>query len=624
MVDGATSGSQLRLLTCGSVNDGKSTLIGRILLDTKQLFDDQLGALVRESKTHGTTGADLDLALLVDGLEVEREQGITIDVAHRYAATPRRSFIIADTPGHEQYTRNMVSGASNAELAIILVDARQGMLKQTRRHATICGLLGVRHVVLAVNKMDLVGFRQAVFDGICGEFDTFAGELDFVSVVAVPMSARFGDNVVHRSSIMPWYQGPTLIGHLETVDVSTDLAARPFRMAVQLVTRPNSDFRGYVGTIASGIVRPGDDVVVAASGKASRIVRLVGADGETDHARPGDAVTIVLADEIDVSRGDLLAAPNARPPVADQFAAHLVWMSEQALLPGRQYMMRIGTRWIRATVTQLKYLLNVESHEHLAAGQLGLNDIGVANIATESPIAFDAYAENAATGAFILVDRETNATAAAGMIQHPLRRATNVHPETSLVDTQARAGMKGQKPLCIWFTGLSGSGKSTIAKSLEAKLCRMGRHTHLVDGDNLRHGLNRDLGFTEKDRVENIRRAAEVARLMTDAGLIVICCFISPYKADREVARSLFKSGDFIEVFVDTPLDECIRRDPKGLYAKALKGEIPNFTGIGSPYQRPDNAEVVLPFEHGSEGGLAALEARISRLVAQIIEIVKP
>jgi bifunctional enzyme CysN/CysC len=586
--------SLLRFLTCGSVDDGKSTLIGRLLYDTKLIFEDQLAALERDSKMHGTVGDDIDFALLVDGLEAEREQGITIDVAYRFFATAKRKFIVADTPGHVQYTRNMATGASTADLAVVLVDARSGVLPQTRRHSFIASLLGIRHVVLAVNKIDLVGYDRGVFDSIAAEYAAFARDLGFASLVAIPLSARHGDNVIERSPNTPWYEGPTLLSHLEDVVVDDVAAGRPFRFPVQYVNRPNLDFRGFAGTVASGRVAQGDQVVVAKSGKASRVKRIVTADGDLAAAVAGQAVTIVLEDEVEVSRGNMLVAPDARPHVADQFTATIVWFDEHPLLPGRTYILRTETDQTNASVTELKHRIDVNSFAHEAAKSLDLNEIGSCNLSTQQPIAFDNYADDRATGAFILIDRMTNRTVAAGMIQHPLRRASNVHWQALDVDKQARAALKHQKPAVLWFTGLSGSGKSTIANALEAQLHRTGRHTYMLDGDNIRHGLNRDLGFTEEDRVENIRRVAEVARLMADAGLVVLVSFISPFRAERRMARELMAEGEFVEIFVDTPFEECARRDPKGLYAKALRGEIKNFTGVDSPYEAPEAAEVHL------------------------------
>ncbi|MEP9397137.1 sulfate adenylyltransferase subunit CysN [Mesorhizobium sp. KR2-14] len=586
--------SLLRFLTCGSVDDGKSTLIGRLLSDTKQIFEDQLATLERDSRRHGTTGDDIDFALLVDGLEAEREQGITIDVAYRFFSTPKRKFIVADTPGHEQYTRNMATGASTADLAIVLVDARQGVLRQTRRHSIIASLLGIRHIVLAVNKIDLVGFDRAVFEQIVAEYMAFSKDLGFASVVAIPMSARFGDNVSRRSGETGWYAGPTLIEHLETIDVEQDACQKPFRFPVQYVNRPNLDFRGFAGTIASGSIAQGDEIVVAKSGKVSRVKRIVVSGGDLAQAVEGQAVTLVLEDEVEVSRGNLLVATTARPHVADQFAANIVWFDEQALLPGRSYILRTETDQASATVTELKYRLDVNDFGHVAAKSLEMNEVGVCTISTQQPVAFDAFAENRATGAFILIDRLTNATVGAGMIKHALRRADNIHWQSLDVTKDARAAAKQQKPAVLWFTGLSGSGKSTIANLLEKKLHASGRHTYVLDGDNVRHGLNRDLGFSEADRVENIRRVAQVARLMADAGLIVLVSFISPFRAERRMARKLMGEGEFIEVFVDTPFEECASRDPKGLYGRALSGEIKNFTGLDSPYETPENPEIHL------------------------------
>jgi bifunctional enzyme CysN/CysC len=586
--------SLLRFLTCGSVDDGKSTLIGRLLSDTKQIFEDQLAALERDSRKHGTTGEDVDFALLVDGLEAEREQGITIDVAYRFFATPKRKFIVADTPGHEQYTRNMATGASTADLAIVLIDARQGVLRQTRRHSIIASLLGIRHIVLAVNKIDLVGFDRVTFDRIVAEYRDFARDLGFESIAPIPMSARYGDNVSMRSERLAWYQGPTLIEHLETVPVDSASAEQPFRFPVQYVNRPNLDFRGFAGTVSSGSVSRGDEVVVAKSGRSARVKRIVSYGGDLQKAVAGQAVTLVLDEEVEVSRGNVLVQPDARPQVSDQFAANLVWFDEQALLPGRSYILRTETDEASATVTELKHRLNINDFAEEAAKSLEMNEVGVVNISTRTPLVFDAFAENRSTGAFILIDRITNATVGAGMIQHALRRAENIHWQSLDVDKRARSDMKHQRPAVFWFTGLSGSGKSTIANLLEKKLAATGRHTYLLDGDNVRHGLNRDLGFTDADRVENIRRVAEVAKLMADAGLIVLVSFISPFRAERRLARELMAGGEFVEVFVDTPFDECARRDPKGLYARALRGEIKNFTGVDSPYEPPENPEIRL------------------------------
>ena len=586
--------SLLRFLTCGSVDDGKSTLIGRLLYDTKLLFEDQLSALEKDSKKHGTTGDDIDFALLVDGLEAEREQGITIDVAYRFFATDKRKFIVADTPGHEQYTRNMATGASNSELAVILIDARKGVLTQTRRHAYIASLLGIRHVVLAVNKIDLVDYSQEVFDRIVADFTAFAAQLEFASQVPIPLSARFGDNVIARSANMPWYAGASLLEHLETVEVEAALAEKPFRMPVQWVNRPNLDFRGFSGTVASGRVRPQDPVVVAGSGRTTRISRIVTTDGDLEEAVAGQAVTLTLADEVDVSRGDILAPASQRPEVSDQFSAHLLWMAEDEMLPGRQYLLKIGTRTLPATVTELKHKIDVNTLDHSAAKILALNEVGYGNLSLAQPIAFDPYVENRDTGGFILIDRFNNNTVGAGMIDFGLRRATNVHWQALDVNKSVRAEAKSQKPVVLWFTGLSGSGKSTIANLVERQLVAQGQHTYLLDGDNVRHGLNRDLGFTDADRVENIRRVGEVAKLFVDSGLIVLVSFISPFRSERRMARELLQPGEFVEVFVDTPLEVCMQRDPKGLYEKARAGQIKNFTGIDSPYEAPEAPEITL------------------------------
>ena len=592
---GETGKTLLRFLTCGSVDDGKSTLIGRLLYDSKLIFEDTLVTLERDSKRHGTAGEDIDFALLVDGLEAERQQGITIDVAYRFFTTKKRSFIVADTPGHEQYTRNMATGASNCDVAIILIDARKGVLTQTKRHSYICSLLGVKHVVLAVNKIDLMNYDEDVFDRIVSDYRAFAQTLGFLSLTPIPMSARFGDNVTIRSERMPWYPGPTLIEHLEEIDVASDRAAQPFRFPVQWVNRPDLDFRGFSGTIVGGSVRPGDKIVVAASGKTSTVERIVTYDGDLAYAEAGDAVTLTLADEVDIARGDLLAQPDARPEVADQFAANLLWMAEEPMLPGRQYLMRIGTQYVPTRVTALKHKIDVDTLEHLAGRTLALNEIGVCNFASTTQVAFDPYDESRDTGAFILIDRYTNATVGAGMISFGLRRASNIHRHAALVSRAERETLNGHKPAVLWFTGLSGSGKSTIANLVERQLYQMGVRTFLLDGDNVRHGLNRDLGFADADRVENIRRVGEVAKLFVEAGLVVICSFISPFRAERRMLRELLPEGDFIEIFVDTPLEDCIQRDPKGLYAKALKGEIANFTGVTSPYETPQNPELTLP-----------------------------
>jgi bifunctional enzyme CysN/CysC len=592
--DQGQSKDLLRFLTCGSVDDGKSTLIGRLLHDSKLVFEDQLSTLAKDSVRYGTTGDDIDLALLVDGLEAEREQGITIDVAYRFFTTAKRSFIVADTPGHEQYTRNMATGASNADLAILLIDARKGVLVQTRRHSLICSLLGLRHVVLAVNKIDLVSYQADAFERIVAEYRRFASELGFASIVSIPISARHGDNITRLSDKTPWYHGPSLLDYLETIDVAGETTEKPFRFPVQWVNRPNLDFRGYAGTVASGTINAGDPIAVAGSGQTSRVKQLLAYEGSQASARAGDAITITLADEIDIARGDLLVSPTSRPEVSDQFAAHIIWMSDHALMPGRSYLARIGTKTTPITVTGIKYKIDITTREHLAAHTLDLNDIGFCNLSTGTPVAFDPYLQNRKTGSFILIDRLTNHTLGAGMIAFGLRRGTNIHWQATLLGKAERAVQKHQRPAIVWLTGLSGAGKSTIANIVERQLHAAGHHTMLLDGDNLRHGLSRDLGFTEADRVENIRRAGEVAKLLVDAGLIVLCSFISPYRAEREMVRRLVSDGEFIEVFVDTPIDECARRDPKGLYAKAKAGTIKNFTGFDAPYEAPENPEVHL------------------------------
>ena len=584
----------LRFLTCGSVDDGKSTLIGRLLFDTKLVLEDQLASLKKDSKKHGTTGEDIDLALLVDGLEAEREQGITIDVAYRFFATEKRKFIVADTPGHEQYTRNMATGASNADLAVILIDARKGVLTQTRRHSFIASLLGIRHVVLAINKIDLVGYSQEVFDAVVREFASFAAELGFQSCVAIPLSARFGDNVIERSAHTPWFEGPTLIEHLETVDVARDEAAKPFRMPVQWVNRPDLDFRGYSGTVAGGRVAVGDTIVVAGSGRASQVKSIVTFDGTREEAVSGEAVTLTLVDEVDISRGDVLAAADHRPEVADQFSAHLIWMHEDKLIPNRSYLLKLGTRTVGAGITDIKHRVDVNTFEKLAAKSLGLNEVGVVNIRLSEPIAFEPYAENRTGGAFILIDRLTNLTVGAGTVEFGLRRATNIHWQALDVTKDSRARLKNQKPALLWFTGLSGAGKSTIANLVEKRLSFMSKHTFLLDGDNVRHGLNSDLGFSDAARVENIRRVGETAKLMVDAGLIVLASFISPFRAERDLARAMLEPGEFVEIHVATPLAIAEARDPKGLYKRAREGQIPHFTGVSSPYEPPQQPELTL------------------------------
>jgi len=584
--------SLLRFLTCGSVDDGKSTLIGRLLYDSKMIFEDQLAALEADSKRLGTQGGEIDFALLVDGLAAEREQGITIDVAYRFFSTDKRKFIVADTPGHEQYTRNMVTGASTADAAVILIDARKGVLTQTRRHSYLVKLLGIRHVVLAINKMDLVDWSREVFDAIVGEYRDFARQIGLDAFTAIPMSALKGDNITEPSAKTPWYEGPPLMRWLEEAPVEDDLREKPFRMPVQWVNRPNLDFRGFSGLIASGVVRPGDKIKALPSGRESTVERIVTFRGDLDEAVAGQSVTLTLADEIDVSRGDVLATSDNPPAVADQFEATVVWFDDEALLPGRSYLMKIGARTLAAQVTEPKYKVNVNTLEHLAAKRLDLNEIGVVNISTDAPIAFDAYAENKDLGGFILIDRISNRTVGAGLLHFALRRSQNIHWQALDVHKPARAAQKGQSPKVLWFTGLSGAGKSTIANLVEKKLFADGRHTYLLDGDNVRHGLNKDLGFTDEDRVENIRRVAEVAKLMADAGLIVLVSFISPFRSERRMARDLMAEGEFVEVFVDTPLAVAEGRDVKGLYKKARNGELKNFTGVDSPYEPPEHAEI--------------------------------
>jgi len=605
----------LRFITCGSVDDGKSTLIGRLLYDSKMLFEDQLASLSKESKVFGTTGGDLDLALLVDGLQAEREQGITIDVAYRFFTTDRRKFIVADTPGHEQYTRNMATGASTADLAVLLVDARYGVQTQTRRHSYIVSLLGIRTVVVAINKMDLVGYSQQAFDAIVAEYQTFAAQLGFEQIACIPMSALKGENVTAASDAMPWYTGPALLPFLETVQVDKDVSNRPFRLPVQWVNRPNLDFRGYAGTIAAGTVKPGDSITVLPSGRSSTVTRVVTMDGDLPQGVAGQAVTLTLADEIDISRGDVLVSSEAPASVSDQVAAHLVWMSDTALLPGRQYLLRVGTAQVAASVSEIKHKINVNTLEHQAAKKLELNEVGYCNLALDHAIAFDPYKECRDTGSFILIDRFTNATVGAGMIDFGLRRASNIHWQKLEIGKQARAALKGQKPCVLWFTGLSGAGKSTVANLVEKKLHALGHHTTTLDGDNVRHGLNKDLGFTAEDRVENIRRVGEVSKLMVEAGLIVLVSFISPFRSERRMAREMVETAEFLEVFVDTPLEICEQRDPKGLYAKARRGEIKNFTGIDSPYEAPEAAEI-----HLQPTAEVSAEEMADQVVAQMRE----
>ena len=586
--------SLLRFITCGSVDDGKSTLIGRLLYESKLVFEDQLAALEADSRKVGTQGDNLDFALLVDGLAAEREQGITIDVAYRFFSTEKRKFIVADTPGHEQYTRIMVTGASTADLAIILLDARKGVLTQTRRHSYIVSLLGIRHVVVAINKMDLVDYSQARYDEIVASYHEFAAQIGLTGIVSIPMSALCGENITSQSTAMAWYQGPSLMQHLEEVVVEEDLRGLPFRLPVQWVNRPNSEFRGFAGLVASGQASAGDRIRVLPSGQEALIARIVSYDGDLPSASAGQSITLTLDREIDVSRGDVLVAADRPASVADQFQATLIWMHEEPLLPGRAYLMKIGPRTVTATITSPRYKVNVNTLEQLAAKQLELNEIGVCNLSLDRSIAFDAYSENRETGGFILIDRLSNDTVGAGLLQFALRRADNIHWQALDVNKQARATLKGQKGCVLWFTGLSGSGKSTIANLVEKRLHAMGRHTYLLDGDNVRHGLNKDLGFTDADRVENIRRVAEVSRLMVDAGLITLVSFISPFRAERQLARDLVLEGEFIEVFVDTPLAEAEKRDPKGLYKKARRGELKHFTGIDSPYEAPERPELRL------------------------------
>lgn len=586
--------SLLRFITCGSVDDGKSTLIGRLLYESKLVFEDQLAAIEADSKKVGTQGDEIDLALLVDGLAAEREQGITIDVAYRFFSTEKRKFIVADTPGHEQYTRNTATGASTADLAILLIDARRGVLTQTRRHSFIVSMLGVRRVVLAINKMDLVDYDQAVYDDILAEYMEFSQALDIESIVAIPVSALKGDNVLELSPAMPWYTGTTLMQHLEDVPVGDRALQSPFRMPVQWVNRPNLDFRGFSGQIASGSVKPGDRVKALPSGKESTIARVVTYDGDLQQAISGQSITLTLTDEIDVSRGDIIVEADTPCGVADQFQAQILWMSDEPMLPGRPYLMKIGARGATCTPAKPKHTIDVNTLDMRPAKTLSLNEIGICNISLDRSIAFDPYTDNRSTGGFILIDRMTNNTVGMGMIHFALRRASNIHWQAMDVDKASRAQAKGQKPVILWFTGLSGSGKSTIANLVEKQLHARGRHTIELDGDNVRHGLNRDLGFTDADRVENIRRVSEVAKLMLEAGLICITSFISPFRSERKMARNAVEDGEFVEIFVDTPLALAEQRDPKGLYKKARAGEISNFTGIDSPYEAPENPDIRL------------------------------
>jgi bifunctional enzyme CysN/CysC len=602
----------LRFITCGSVDDGKSTLLGRLLYDAGMLPDDQIEALRRDSLRQHPGGEVLDFSLLTDGLDAERQQGITIDVAYRYFHSERRSFVVADCPGHEQYTRNMATGASHADLAVVLVDARKGLLAQTRRHTYICALLGIRKVILAVNKMDLVDYRQDVYELIRNAYSELAAKLGIAAVHPLPVAALGGDNVGAPSRHMLWYNGPTLLHLLETIHVEP-IQATDFRMPVQWVNRPDQSFRGYAGTICGGRVKPGDEIVVQPGTHRARVARIVTADGDLPEAYAGQAITLTLDREVDISRGDVIADVARPAPEADQFAAHLLWMGDEPLLPNRGYWLKIGTKTVNARVTSIKHKVDVNTQASLAAHRLELNEVGYCNIDLDHPIAFEAYAVNPTLGGFILIDRQTHATVACGMLDFALHRATNVHWQHLDIDKQVRARSKGQQPRCLWFTGLSGAGKSTVANLLERRLSALGYHTYLLDGDNLRHGLNRDLGFTAEARVENVRRVAEVAHLMVDAGLIVLVCVISPFRGEREFARSLFADGEFIEVFVDTPLEECERRDPKGLYRKARAGEISNFTGIDSPYEVPEAPEV-----HLRTSG-AELEATVEQLASRVL-----
>jgi bifunctional enzyme CysN/CysC len=584
----------LRFITCGSVDDGKSTLIGRLLYESKTIFEDQLAALADDSRSMGTRGSDLDFALLVDGLAAEREQGITIDVAYRFFSTDKRKFIVADTPGHEQYTRNMVTGASTAELAVILVDARKGVLTQTRRHSYLVSLLGIRHVIVAVNKMDLVAYSQDVFKRIEGEYAEFAQRIGLNQITCIPVAAVHGDNIVRVSPSMSWYHGPTLLDHLENVPVGSEVVTRPFRMPVQWVNRPNHDFRGFAGVVVSGRIRCGDMIRVVPSGRQTAVARILVGDQESESAVAGQSITVSLQDEIDVSRGDVLASADAPPAAADHFEATVVWMHERPMLQGRSYLVKVGTKTVAAMISPLKYKINVNTLEHVAARKLELNDIGVCGLQLDRPVAFEPYLDNRDLGGLIIIDRLTNSTVGAGLLRFALRRSENVHWQALDVNEAARADLKGQKPCVVWFTGLSGAGKSTVANQVEKRLHAMGRHTYILDGDNVRHGLNKDLGFTDADRVENIRRVAEVARLMVDAGLIVLVSFISPFRSERRMARDLLTDGEFVEVFVDAPLPVAESRDPKGLYKKARRGELKNFTGVDSPYETPERPDVHL------------------------------
>jgi bifunctional enzyme CysN/CysC len=607
--------SLLRFITCGSVDDGKSTLIGRLLYDSKMLFEDQLAALQADSRRIGTQGQKIDFALLVDGLAAEREQGITIDVAYRFFSTDRRKFIVADTPGHEQYTRNMVTGASTADLAVILIDARKGVLTQTRRHSYLAHLIGIRNVVLAVNKMDLIGYDRAAYETILADYTAFAESIGVKRFLSLPISGLEGDNIVTKSERMPWYTGPALLGHLETVEVDSTAAQRQsFRMPVQWVNRPNQDFRGFMGLICSGGVRPGDAVRVLPSGKSTRVARIVTFKGDVESAFAGESVTLTLTDEVDCSRGDVLSAADDPPETADQFEATIVWMAEEEMLPGRPYWLKIGTQTATATIQHPKYQVNVNTLEHLAAKTLALNAIGVANVSSDKPLIFDPYDRNHTLGGFILVDKLSNATVGAGMLHFALRRSSNVHWQAIDVDRDAHARQKHQKPRILWFTGLSGAGKSTIANLVQKKLYALGKHSFLLDGDNIRHGLNRDLGFTDADRVENIRRVGEVARLMLDSGLIVLTAFISPFRSERQMVRDMAPPGEFVEIYVETPLAVAEQRDVKGLYKKARAGQLKNFTGIDSAYDSPLDPEIRV-----NTGAMSAEQAA-DTIVAYVLE----
>ncbi|MEM9330537.1 MAG: sulfate adenylyltransferase subunit CysN [Pseudomonadota bacterium] len=603
----------LRFITCGSVDDGKSTLLGRLLYDAKTVFEDQLSATKVESKKYGTQGDQVDLALLVDGLQAEREQGITIDVAYRYFETDVRKFIAADTPGHEQYTRNMATGASTADLAIILIDARKGVLEQTRRHSYIVSLIGITSVVLAVNKMDMVDYEQSIFDDIVADFNAFSDTLGIKQIMAIPMSALKGDNVFDSSDKMAWYNGPTLIKHLETVQPGQDKNTQDFRLPIQWVNRPNHNFRGFCGTVASGTIKAGDTITASLSERSSTVKEIHGASGKVEQAYTGEAITVTLGDELDISRGDILATPGHLPEVADQFAAHIIWMGDEEMLPERAYDIRFATAQATAQITDLVHSIDVNTHESLAAKTLKLNEVGYCKLALDKAVPFDAYKDNRQTGCFVLVDKFTNATVGAGTIDFALRRASNIEWHKMKIDKAVRAEVNQQKPCVLWFTGFSGSGKSTIADRVEQKLYAMGKRTYLLDGDNVRHGLNKDLGFTDQDRVENIRRVAEVSRLMVDAGLVVLTSFISPFRSERQMARELMETSEFVEVYVDTPLEICEERDPKGLYKKARAGELKNFTGIDSDYEPPEKPEIIL------KGG----EFDVETLADQIVDYLK-